>query len=686
LQRTTLPIKIRNYLAWLRQNGLAAALLPLCLAVTAAAFWLGGCSGEYDFTRLSLSLLLYPVFLLVTAGAGWWAFTRGAVVGKISRELLALCALAGGLGLLALPPGMPVFDSLHTLKIGAPAGRTIEIQSVRTAEGGAVGPSRFEFTGGWETGGAGFLSSSADPGEAVLSIKQRGGLRIVFRSDARSGTAGVTWDGERQEIDLNSPEDTTRTIELPGFTRGSLSLLQGLMTLLLLAAYWASFSAAALALVWIAGREDAGRGSHLPYLAVAALVILATVSAFAGATVRSYGDTADYMGTGLLVIGGEMLCCRRPFLVPLAYSLLGKNAALITNFQLFLSVLSWCFLAFTAAGSMRKKRVGLAAFVFVMLFGASCLVAQWQKILLSDSIALSTFALLVGAWIVFLQKRNWPAAAGVIAAGLAWNFTRYTNNYFILMAVLGLAAGMGMSRKMRTRQFALILAGYALIFAAGQAEIARNGATTVPFGNILLTRILPDAEAREFFTRAGMPPLPAGTPVTSSKTAWDNGWAYLTQPGMEEFRSWAASRGQAVYAAYLLAHPQALLGAPWNAREKLIGGWSFPGYYTPEGYRAPLGLWLNAASFPHSAGDVILLLGFTLAVFAWRLTRKMPVDSLWGLAVFLAVTAVPLILVSFFGDPYDLERHALAGNLQLRLGVWLALFYSIDRFNLKTGA
>jgi hypothetical protein len=126
--------------------------------------------------------------------------------------------------------------------------------------------------------------------------------------------------------------------------------------------------------------------------------------------------------------------------------------------------------------------------------------------------------------------------------------------------------------------------------------------------------------------------------------------------------------GRATYASYLIDNPAASIGVP-TRRFPLILSDAALVSYRPTGFRTP------PKAFEHlfypSSGSHMILLELCLgALAALGLSRRI-VTRDWTLPLGLMLSALPLAILVWDGEPSEVPRHALLIGISSRLAFWL---------------
>lgn len=426
------------------------------------------------------------------------------------------------------------------------------------------------------------------------------------------------------------------------------------------------------------------------------LLVLGAIFRIVGYAPNSKPITSSDTGvfatmTGMSVFSREFWLAQRPPAVSLTYKITGFDADAIMWLHLTVAILSWSALAVAVHLSLLpRKLLALVAAFMVLAIGYSGPVVQWDRVILSESLALSGFALVVAALIVMgprlLQPpqggvaRAWElvrlaAVAGVISY---WMFIRDTNAYpvTVLLAVLGfglIAAQVG--RRGNRLALATIFSGLVVVFAVQQILHRKSDRWVFPLYNNITNRVLPSKSAVDYFTERGMP---AGPEVMRFAGGYASSQDYAIY-NLERLSTWVRTRGIAEYQRFLLTHPRYAFGQLWSNMDQVLAlpmDW----LYRPNLEYRPK--WFDEISkrlHPGSRG--FILAGFAAIVLQFAASAYLRDGRRLSLAVVVgwvfAGSAV-LFWVSFHGDAMEIERHIVGGYIGLNLATWLGLLYAVD--------
>jgi hypothetical protein len=382
--------------------------------------------------------------------------------------------------------------------------------------------------------------------------------------------------------------------------------------------------------------------------------------------------------------------------LPLLFKVFGLNwdtfigpqyediARQITKFQTALSFLAVSCIAFSLASVIRQKWLRPLAVLVVFGLGMSADVAQWNKMLLSESLSTSIFfglfagAILLAQWTDESESSKGllvAALTAVIAMGVAlYAFTRDVNSYFLLaVGVLTLPlAIIAAVRRKRWRWAYTAIVGIVLLAAVGSA-VSRRSRWSYPFINLIYDRVLPDKAAVDFFVRHDFPIEVIESIQPNSRN--DLQVAYKGDQG-DPLRAWFEESARLVHMKFLLSRPVETLSAPLADLPALLS--PDVSWYRVRLHPEPPWLPLTTAVFYPKSPLIlglwaIVVLGSTAVLI--RTGRGRP---FWAVPLLVLATLYPLYLVIWHGDTAAMERHSLPVGLGLRLSLWLLTFFVLD--------
>jgi hypothetical protein len=345
----------------------------------------------------------------------------------------------------------------------------------------------------------------------------------------------------------------------------------------------------------------------------------------------------------------------------------------IALLQNVLSILAWCFLAWTTARWMTTFPAKVGVALAVLLFGFTPQIAEWDTLLSPESLSVTGYVFLLALLEeIVLGIRSGSDRLGsrrsklMIGAWLLvfalWVFIRDVHLYAIPVTLLMLA-GLLLFNEFRHQTIIWAAAGIlVLILMVGYTSAQSSlRATHYPLAHAFEDYVLPFPNRVAFFSRFGMP-----------------------EPTEPSYQSWLDRNATATYAAFLITHP----GFIWTsvfANLYYFRAEYVQQYFEPRpGNSRALLLQLGESFHPETMAvyviDVLCLLGL------WLAARQGFAPMLGGWAwigtwFFLACAA--MLFVGFFGDAEAARRHIYPSIEAFRLLMWLLIFVYFDRALVK---
>jgi hypothetical protein len=364
----------------------------------------------------------------------------------------------------------------------------------------------------------------------------------------------------------------------------------------------------------------------------------------------------------------------------LFWKLLPGSAEAASTGQWLLSFVAWATLAVTVYRVLWHPVVKWIGFGAVLAFSLVPAVAVWDGALLSESVALSTGALLVSALLSILKEPTRLGTFAVLLTALLLAGTRASNGYVLLFVLLPVAICIVRRNK-----------GAAGALAAGAVAIALLTYGTsnvrqweVALAEIIAGRVLHEPAAKAYFVDHGMPTRP-----TLETQLWAHRLPpysdFETNSELAWFRPWFNRHARPTYRDYLISHPSEAIVTPVRklpsmlspspSKEDLQG---LPlDVFETEGYRAALPHVLERLLYPTSpslllawaAAAIVAAVGFA----AMGARRWVWVVPLLGL-----ISAPAHAVVLWDGSDTSIGRHALLLAVLFRLSLILMTLFLAD--------
>ena len=336
----------------------------------------------------------------------------------------------------------------------------------------------------------------------------------------------------------------------------------------------------------------------------------------------------------------------------------------IVILQLILSLIGWSALTWVVSIYLKSFVSKLLIALIIPAFAFMPQVADWDSILMSESMTFSLFALQFALliFIVFALYQNPKAkiTAWIITWGLVyflWANLRDTNNYvaLILFGLIGLTLFAPQFRKHKTLLGVMFFT--ITIFILGLVTFQQSGRSAISTINIYQSDIFPFPARVEYMNKIGMP---------DSNTT--------------EFYSWLGENGIAAVVQFIFAHPG-------YAAEKIMR--DFPEAFKEiqqTYFKVPeMKLWrsrliaLGESLHPENSSPFSMSLLLLIGILVAALKNNSETSRPWAwLCAYLMLAATITIIPTILGDTWAINRHALLSTIIYRLSMWLFAIIIID--------
>lgn len=337
----------------------------------------------------------------------------------------------------------------------------------------------------------------------------------------------------------------------------------------------------------------------------------------------------------------------------------------IVILQLILSIFGWSALTWTAAAQLKSFSAKLLTALVIPAFAFAPQVADWDSILMSESLTFSLFALQLSILIhvVFTLRRDpkTKVAAWMITWGVVyflWANLRDTNNYatLVLFGLAALTLFLPKYRKHKALIGAMIFA--AVSFSLGILTFQASGRALISTINLYVSDIFPFPARVEYMQGLGMP-----APQT---------------PG---FNDWFQEYGLSSVTKFILSHPG-------YAIEKIARDF-------PEAFKEIQQTYFNVPSgdklfrsrlvafgetfHPETSTPFSMSLLTLLGIFLLAASRRTETAAPWAwIGAYLFLAASIAIIPTILGDTWAINRHSLFSTTFYRLSMWLFPLVLLD--------
>jgi hypothetical protein len=418
-------------------------------------------------------------------------------------------------------------------------------------------------------------------------------------------------------------------------------------------------------------------------------------------TTRYHSDTIEYLDVGSNSISNiDFWAGIRSFSLPLFYKIAGYNFSnymdqgnmnRVSRTQWYISIICWTILAVSVCFAMRNWISRLFTFSIILMMGASIDISFWDRVLLTESLAISLFVLLTALLIIgglLIEKtRKVPGWVQVLLVGIIlifavlYTFIRDTDGYFLLFLACFMIVGVCFPMIRKAALFPAYLTtalGFLVLFLLGNTSANIGERYVPPMLHVFAYRFIPQEQSRDYFLSHGMP-FDNRIATLDSLTLHQLNSHLVTDPSIKRLIAWLGKDGEKATIQYLISHPGYFLFAPLSDVQHIING-QYTVYrltgITPVPSRIS---WLSAILYLRFEWLPILFLVLALASIGLIFVKSNRARIIWYIVLGAFLTAYPLAVIGWHGDTNDIERHSVQVAIQLRLAVWILLGLLVER-------
>lgn len=333
------------------------------------------------------------------------------------------------------------------------------------------------------------------------------------------------------------------------------------------------------------------------------------------------------------------------------------HGRLLCYVQAVVSITAWCFFGWVVAGI---PGTAIAACVAV-----SAAIAQWNQMVLSESLSFSLIAATMGTTLLLL--RGWSALRFALWSllALALAFTKICEFYLLPFLPLPFLF-------FSWRRFVLVAAVSLSIFATAIYVSNTRGARylRVALTDVIMYRVLPDPEARAYFAERGMPCGPEVMKYQGRRRSKFRNPLWKDSPA---FEAWLTPRGVRAYQVWLLTH-WAPFRDPWQALPKYRAR---PAWYHKHTQIRPI--WVTLIDFYLFIGRAptwVWLLVLFLPLVDWLTTRRVVPLAAMGAMLVLATYAEAFVV--FNGECDEMSRLMMPVGILYRMSLAVGVAWTVD--------
>lgn len=344
--------------------------------------------------------------------------------------------------------------------------------------------------------------------------------------------------------------------------------------------------------------------------------------------------------------------------------------------QTLLSVFSWVFFTLTFCSYLQHELPKITAAFLVYAFALVPQIADWDSILLSESMSFSFFILLMAFLILFLMNSvhhtsffaQFFSGIGLLISAVFWTFTRDTNGYFTAWIALVLLFTFVFSVMRKKHIFAGMLMVSILLsalFTFQQITFRNSQRWLLPFLNNMAENIFPYPDRVDFFENRGMP-------VSDTLLSQSGSAEYNQIYAERDFIRWAAEDGLSAYQLFLLDRPIWTIHEIFLSLDDMFSENIQPFFYGSQEQKPHWADKIGNLFHPLSASVLLVDLLLLAVLYPIQLKQNgLEAFSWWIFALILVGGSILLIVISYLGEVRSIIRHVLGGVMGLRLSLWL---------------
>ena len=355
-----------------------------------------------------------------------------------------------------------------------------------------------------------------------------------------------------------------------------------------------------------------------------------------------------------IIVNGSLATARRDF---------QPGFDKIVVLQLILSIIGWSLLAFIISEYIQNPWLKILSAVTIVAFAYTPQMADWDSILMSESLTFSLFAFLVAILVKLVfsiyKDSNSKISIYIIVWAIAyflWTFLRDTN-LFTSFITIGMVAILLFSIKYRRNKYLYgILAFVAAVLILGLNTSSNSTRSLVQLSHVYNDDFLHNTATVSTLEKLGMP-----------------------APDSAEYQDWFQKNSSKTLIKYMLIHPGYPIGKTLKDFPQAFTEIKQTYFKMPYAQSRELSMELGNALHPENTTpfllDLFLLLGFILLAVKNTNERSRP----WAwIGIWLMLTASITIVPTILGDTWALNRHALFSTVIYRLFMWVFSIVIID--------
>jgi hypothetical protein len=337
----------------------------------------------------------------------------------------------------------------------------------------------------------------------------------------------------------------------------------------------------------------------------------------------------------------------------------GFNNIAVT--QLIVSILGWGFLALSVSENIKNPFMKILSAVMILLFAFTPQMADWDSILLSESLTFSMFALhfaILIKLVFFLYKNPDSNISGWFIAWIIvyflWNFVRVTNVFTSLVTFVMISGLLVFIKYRRNKYLYIALLIIAGIFVLGTATTG-NSVRSLNY-DVYYDDLLSEPARVAILEKWGMP-----------------------SPNSQDFQAWFEKNSTKTLIRFMFSYPgypaaKIIKDFPQSFTEIKQTYFKIPWQGPIRGHLMTIGNAVHPENTTPFLMDLILLCGLVYLAIKNRVNSQ---PWAW-VGVWLFLTAGITLILAILGDTWGLNRHALFSTMIYRMFMWVFSIIIID--------
>jgi len=339
----------------------------------------------------------------------------------------------------------------------------------------------------------------------------------------------------------------------------------------------------------------------------------------------------------------------------------------IALLQNLLSIIGWCFLAWTTSRWLKSPFAKIASVVLILAFAFTPQIAEWDSVLSSESLSLSLFAIALALLLEITFRiyykneplnsiKNMALIFGWMLVLAFWIFVRDVHLYAVPITIILLSILLLTKKYRQTKVPVLMISVLFIIFVLGYVSAKDSLRATGPLEDAFNAYVFPFPPRVQFFRNSGMP-----------------------GPQSPGFQKWFDSQAAETYGLFLTVHPRFVVSAMFDESDFFQSDFTQPYYISNN--EAVRNILIGIGKFIHLESNTVYLLDalllISLGIASFKRRDPWIISWTW-LAFWIFLCASISLFVDFFGDSGGALRHIFIPVETFRLSIWIFLMIHVD--------